>query len=117
MLIRIKERKELKEMSCGDYGDYFTQDILEANGAIEYNEATEEDEIEEMKYDWYKEWLAEYAADDKEIETHADELGLDTEDIWERAYDYKEYLEFRHDIAQALLQDVREEYGLHKAMN
>jgi hypothetical protein len=115
MKIRIRGTQDLVELCLMKNGIECTQDMLGNNGALHYNEQTEEHEMSRDEYEWWEDFLKNYEADEKEVAELADELGIRESEIWDRIrLSLFEDLETRHDIIQRELEEIREEYGLEE---
>ena len=115
MLIRIRETQELKDLDLSKNGIECTQDMLGNNDALHYNEETEEHEMSEDEYEWWKEFFKNLEADEVEVAELAEELDIDEDALWEKIYEcmYTE-LDNRHSYIQTVLKEIREEYGLEE---
>ncbi len=110
MMIRIRETQDLVELCLMKNGIECTQDMLGNNGALHYNDETEEHEMSNEEYEWWKEFFTNYEADEEEVAELADEFGIRKSELWERIYKHMDSeLDNRHGHIQSELNEIREE--------
>jgi hypothetical protein len=108
MLLRIRETQDLVELCLMKNEIEHTQDMLGNNGALHYNEETEEHEMSKVEYEWWKEFFNNYEADEEEVAEVADELDIMESEIWEKInFCLDGDLESRHYIIQRELEEIR----------
>lgn len=84
MKIRIEETQELKELiATGNNGIEWTQDLIAGRNIESYDE----DGIPTMtleNFDWWENYITTSEADEAAVEELAEELDMDSQEIWER---------------------------------
>ena len=111
MEIRINETKELKELiATGNNGIEWTQDLLGNHNALKYNRDTDEYEMSQYDFDWWENYITTSEADEAAVEELAEELGIDSQDIWVRINNNMYHdLSQEHRVIQSTLDEIREE--------
>ncbi|MDF2537154.1 MAG: hypothetical protein K0S76_175 [Herbinix sp.] len=108
MLIRVRESHDLVDLCLMKNGIEYTRDMLGNNGALHYNEETEEHEMSEDEYEWWKEFFRYYETDEEEVAEAADEFDIMESEIWEKInFCLDGDLESRHYIIQRELEEIR----------
>ena len=110
MKIRINETQELKELNAiDDNGIEWTQDLVAGRNI----ECYDEDGIPTMtleNFDWWADYIATSEADEAAVEELAEELDMDSQEIWERINRNMGCdLDEEHWVIQNVLGEIREE--------
>ena len=112
MRIKIKETGEVKELNIFDKnGINWTNDLILGVEEVRYNRETEMYEMEQEQYDWWKEYIENFEADEEKASILAGELEIDESEIWDRynSYHTTDYCD-HHGIKQTIFKEMREEY-------
>ena len=112
MKVIIKEtgKEEILE-TRDENGIEWTNDLLGNAGISLYNDKTEQNEISQDDFEWWKNYINNYENDSEEIEELAEELGIEKSIIVDKIT--KELncdMEDEHAIIQRILEEIREEY-------
>lgn len=110
MKIRIEETQELKELiATGNNGIEWTQDLIAGRNIESYDE----DGIPTMtleNFDWWADYIATSEADEAAVEELAEELDMDSQEIWERINKNMGCdMDEEHWVIQSILAQIREE--------
>jgi len=111
MKLRIKETQEVKVLEIRDKnGIEWTNDLLGNHGALQFNDETEEYEMNQEDYEWWSEFIKNHEADEQEVTELAEELGIEESEIWERInQELNCDLGDEHMIIQNVLEEIRKE--------
>jgi hypothetical protein len=109
--LRIRETQDVKVLEIrGKNGIEWTNDLLGNYNALQYNDITEEYEMNQDDYEWWSEYIKNREADEQEVIELAGELGIEESEIWERI-DMNLVCDLgdEHMIIQNILEEIRKE--------
>lgn len=113
MKITIKETGEIKELVItGTNGIEWTNDLLGNNGVLTWNKETEQHEMSQDDFDWWKEYIDNYEDDTLRAEELAIDLGIEVSVINERIAEAMEGyndLDMEHLIKLNVFEEMRNE--------
>jgi hypothetical protein len=119
MMIKILESGKIEELEAvSSSGVEFTRDLLGNNDALHFNDDTDEFEMKEEDFDWWKEYIDNYNSDEikkEEIIEELNDLELDGKEIVETVLSNTEFgcdLSDEHMIKQNVFEDIKNEYHL-----
>ena len=109
MKIRIDETQELRELiATEDNNVEWTQDLIAGRNIESYDE----DGIPTMtleNFDWWADYIATSEADEAAVEELAEELDMDSQDIWDRINKNMGCdMDEEHWVIQSILAQIRE---------
>lgn len=112
MKIMIIETGRIEILSIVDKnGIEWTRDCVTA--ADFWNSKTEQHEMSQNDFDWWKEYIENHDNDEEEILTLAEELNIDEQEINDKimiALQHENDLGDEHQIKQNVFEELREEY-------
>jgi hypothetical protein len=112
MKIRIMETGEIRELNISDKnGTNWTNDLILNVESLNYNDESEAYEMTQEQYNWWKQYVEDYEADEKEAAELAEELGIEEHLIWDKYNEYHtcDYGD-HHTIKQNVFAEIRDEY-------
>ena len=111
MKLKIRETQEVKVLEIRDKnGIEWTKDLLGNYDALQFNDETEEYEMNQEDYEWWLEYIEKHEADEQEVMKLAEELGIEESEIWERINQNLNCdLGDEHMIVQNVLEEIRKE--------
>lgn len=113
----IKETGKIKELTITDKnGIEWSSDLIGNNTFWDDYETDGETElkiVDEEFFDWWKEYIDNYTADEAEMDDLAAEFDLDIEDIKLRIADEMDGrdMEQEHSVKQSVFEELRSEYN------
>lgn len=111
MKLKIRETQEVKVLEIRDKnGIEWTKDLLGNYNALQFNDETEEYEMNQEDYEWWLEYIKNHEADEQEVMELAEELGIEESEIWERINQNLNCdLGVEHIVIQNVLEEIKKE--------